>query len=157
VTLCILVRPGREISTHYFSWSCGTGAVSIKSTVGHVTWNLCFASSGIYESHSSFLCIRVRNIDAPFFMLGWDRYILHKKMHLHILRRTSIFASVGISGSRSAFRCIRARNVDTLFFMLKCDQYRFHKKRAGTRYTKLVFFHPVGFVSHVVHFDASQA
>jgi hypothetical protein len=36
------VRPGHEMSTYYFSWLGGTGAVSIKSTMGHVTWNLCF-------------------------------------------------------------------------------------------------------------------
>jgi hypothetical protein len=38
----ILVHPGREMSTHYFSCSSGRGAVSIKSSPGHVTWNLCF-------------------------------------------------------------------------------------------------------------------
>jgi hypothetical protein len=36
------VRPGCEISIHYFSWSGGTGAVSIKCALGHFTWNLCF-------------------------------------------------------------------------------------------------------------------
>jgi hypothetical protein len=31
------------------------------------------------------------------------------------------------------------------------------KKLAGTRYTKLVFFHPMGYVGHVVHSSASGA
>jgi hypothetical protein len=31
----------------------------------------------------------------------------------------------------------------------------FHKKRAGTRYTKLMILHPVGYVGHVVHSHAS--
>jgi hypothetical protein len=42
VTWCILVPPGREMSTHYFSCSGGNGAVFIKSTSGHFPANLCF-------------------------------------------------------------------------------------------------------------------
>jgi hypothetical protein len=36
------VPPGHETSTHYFSCSVGTGAVSMKSTSGQVTLNFCF-------------------------------------------------------------------------------------------------------------------
>jgi hypothetical protein len=32
----ILVCPGREMSTNYFSYSGGPGALSIKSVPGHV-------------------------------------------------------------------------------------------------------------------------
>jgi hypothetical protein len=42
VTKCILVRPGPEMSMHYFSCSGGPDAISIKSVSGHVTPNLCF-------------------------------------------------------------------------------------------------------------------
>jgi hypothetical protein len=35
------------------------------------------------------------------------------------------------------------------------DWYRFHKKRTRTHYAKLVFFHPVGYASHIVHYGAS--
>jgi hypothetical protein len=39
--------PGHETSTHYFSWSGGGGAVSIKCTPGQVTLNLYFFASDV--------------------------------------------------------------------------------------------------------------
>jgi hypothetical protein len=36
--------------------------------------------------------------------------------------------------------------------MLEWDQYGFHQNCTGTRYAKLVFWHPVGSAGHVVHF-----
>jgi hypothetical protein len=50
-----------------------------------------------------------------------------------------------------------ARNVIALFFMLGWGRYRFNKKRIGTCYAKLVFLLPLGYVGHIVHFDASEA
>jgi hypothetical protein len=64
---------------------------------------------------------------------------------------------VGSAGHVVHFGASGARNIDALFFILGWDQYGLHKKRAGTRYAELVFFHPVGFVGHVVRLGASGA
>jgi hypothetical protein len=69
---------------------------------------------------------------------------------------TCVSASGWIGGSHSAFRCVRARNIDALFFMLGWDRYGFDRMHTRTRYTKLVFSHPVGSTVHVVHSGASE-
>jgi hypothetical protein len=38
-----------------------------------------------------------------------------------------------------------------------CIRYRFQKKCPGTRYTELVFLHPVGSTGHVVRCGVSRA
>jgi hypothetical protein len=45
--------------------------------------------------------------------------------------------------------------VTIVFFMFRWDWFGFDKNRIGTRYTDIVFFHPVGSAGHVVHFGAS--
>jgi hypothetical protein len=47
--------------------------------------------------------------------------------------------------------------IDALSFMLVWDRYGLDKKPGGTRYTELVFLHPVGFVGQLVHCGASRA
>jgi hypothetical protein len=49
-----------------------------------------------------------------------------------------------------------AHNIDALFFMIGWDWYLLDKKRAGTHYSKLLFWHPVGSMGHVVHSCASR-
>jgi hypothetical protein len=51
----------------------------------------------------------------------------------------------------------RARNINALFFMLGWDRYVLDKKRAGTRYSELMFLHPVGSACHVVNSGAYGA
>jgi hypothetical protein len=47
-------------------------------------------------------------------------------------------------------------NVDKLFFMLRWDWCCFDKMCVGTRYTEVVFLHPVGSAGRVVHSNASR-
>jgi hypothetical protein len=51
----------------------------------------------------------------------------------------------------------RARNINALFFMLGWDRYVLDKKRTGTRYSELMFLHPVGSARHVVNSGAYGA
>jgi hypothetical protein len=65
------------------------------------------------------------------------------------------FSSGGICGLRSAFRCVWGAKRRGTIFKLGWDWYGFDKNCTGTRYTKLVFLHPVASVGHVVHSGAS--
>jgi hypothetical protein len=105
---CVRVRPGSEISVHYFSCSGGPNADLTGSVPGHVMLNLCF-------------CIQC-----------------------DLLVTSCVWVCLG-------------REMSTLFFMLEWAQCGSHKKRVGTRYAKLVFFHLVRFVGHMVCSVASGA
>jgi hypothetical protein len=49
----------------------------------------------------------------------------------------------------------RVQNVNAVFFILGWALCEYHKNSAGTRYTKLVFMHPMRSGGHVVHSVAS--
>jgi hypothetical protein len=70
----------RETSTHYFSCSSETCAVSIKSALGEVMSNLCVLDPVGYTGHV--VCsgpFGAQNIDALFFVLVLDWYGFQKK------------------------------------------------------------------------------
>jgi hypothetical protein len=77
---------GHKTSKHFFSCSSGTAMDSTKSVLGHVTPNLCFCIRWdlrlIVYSNASM----ARNINALFFMLGWDWCGLNNKAHRDTLR-----------------------------------------------------------------------
>jgi hypothetical protein len=47
--------------------------------------------------------------------------------------------------------------VNALFFVLELLPFGFRRWRARTRYTKIVFLHPVGSAGYIVHSSASGA
>jgi hypothetical protein len=115
--LYISVCPGCETSSHYFSYSGGPGAVSIKSAPGHVMPKLCFlhpVRSVGHVVHSG--ASGPRNIEALFFMLGWYRYRFNKKcIGTGYTRLVYLFPL----GSMAHIVHSGAQNIDALFFMLR--------------------------------------
>jgi hypothetical protein len=79
-----------------------------------------------------------------------------QKAHRDNLRQTFVLASGWIYGSCNAFTCVRGTKCGCTIFCARVAQCGFRKKRAWTCYIELVFLHPVGSASHVVHSRASQ-
>jgi hypothetical protein len=142
VSLCIALRPTRNTSMHYFSFSFGTGSDFTKSVTGHVTLNLhfciwygfqkkhdgtCytelafFASGGIYRSRRALRCVRGAKPRRTIFHARVVPIRIPQKARRDTLRRTCVFASDRICRSRSALWNVRVQNIDALFFMLGSD------------------------------------
>jgi hypothetical protein len=96
------------------------------------------------------------NIDALFFILGWDQYGLHKRRARSRYTKHVFLNLVGYAGHIVHSGVSGARNIDTIFIMLDWDRYRFNKKCVRTSYPKFVFLHPVGSVGHVGYFGSSR-
>jgi hypothetical protein len=97
----------------------------------------------------------VRNAEAPFFLLGWDRYGFQKKCVETPYAKLVFLHPVESAGHVVDYCASRARNIYVLFFLLGWDRYEFHKKHVGRAYAEVVFLHSVGEAGHVVHSGAS--
>jgi hypothetical protein len=84
-----------------------------------------------------------QNVDALFFLLGWDRYRFQKKRVETRYSKLVFLHLVGYAGHVVHSSASSVQNINTLYFMLVWDRYRFQKKHDGTRYIKLVFLDPV--------------
>jgi hypothetical protein len=83
-----------------------------------------FASSGICGLRTDFSASGERNIDALFFMLGWDWYGFHKNRTVTRYIELVFFHTFGSTGHILDFGASGPRNVDALFLMLgwaRCD------------------------------------
>jgi hypothetical protein len=128
---------GREMSTHHFSCSRGTGSDFTKNTPGDVTLNLVLHPVGFagHVVHSG--ASEERNVNA-LFMLVWTGTDLKKKRR-DTLHRTCVLYPVGYIGHVVHSGASGERNVDALHLILVWDRYGFQKKCTGTTYAKLVF------------------
>jgi hypothetical protein len=80
-----------------------------------------------------------RNVNALFFITGWDWCGFHKKCVATSYVELVFLHRVGYAGHVVHSSDSRARNVVALFFMLMWDQNGFDKKHVGTRYAELLF------------------
>jgi hypothetical protein len=125
---------------HYFSCLAGSGAVSIKSTPGHVTPNLCFLhplGSASYKVHSG--VSGAQNIDALFFVIGWSRCGFHEMLTGTRYIELGILHPVGSACHIVNSDASGPRNIDALFFTLGWDHMDLTKSVPGQVTLNLCF------------------
>jgi hypothetical protein len=110
------VHLGREISTHYFSFLGGPEVVSLKSTPGHVTPNLCVlhpvgSASHVVHSRGS----GAQNLNALFSCRGGTSCGLHKKRVATRYAEHVFFHPVGSAGPIVDSNAFGERNLDAHF------------------------------------------
>jgi hypothetical protein len=76
-------------------------------------------------------------------MVGWALCGFHKQVAWSRYIKLVFLPLVGFAGHVVHSGASQERNIGTHFFMFEWDWFRFNKKRDGTRYTELVFLHPV--------------
>jgi hypothetical protein len=106
----------------------------------HQTCVLSFG--GIYGSRNAFRCIRGKNNDALFFMLGWARCGFDKKRATTCYTELVFSHLVGSAGHVVRSGASDEQNIDTLFFMLVWDQYRYKKSAMRHVTLSMCFYIP---------------
>jgi hypothetical protein len=104
------VRPGCEISMHYFSCLGGTDTDSTESVSAHFTSYLCFC---IWWDPWVTYCIPVltgANHRDTIFDARVGLVWIPQKAHCDTLHQSCVFATGGIYGSGSVLQCIWGAN-----------------------------------------------
>jgi hypothetical protein len=116
-----------------------------------------FASGRLCGSRSAFQCFWGAKRRCTIFHAHVRPKRIPQKAHQDTLHHTCVFPSDRIYGSRSVLRCVRSVKRQCTIFLASVGPLWIPQKCFGTIYDKLVFFHLVVSVGHVVHSNASGA